>query len=166
LVKHLWLDQSDTRRAIGPAALQRLREAVATSERQHTGEIRIFVEAGLPLAAVLRNTATARLVRQRALALFAELGVWDTANNNGVLIYLLLAERKMEIVADRGLNELVDAETWQSLMARMGVAFARGRYEEGLTEAVVAVSSLLEQHFPLASGQGNPNELPDAPVLR
>jgi uncharacterized membrane protein len=164
-VKHLWLDQSDTRRAIGPAALQRLREAVATSERRHSGEIRIFVEAGLPLAAVLHSAPTAQLVRQRALALFGELRVWDTASNNGVLIYLLLAERKIEIVADRGLNDLVDAKTWQSLVARMSGAFATGRFEEGLTEALAAVSSLLEQHFPLTSGQSNPNELPDTPVL-
>ncbi len=164
-VKHLWLDQSDTRRAIGPAALQRLSEAVARSEMQHSGEIRIFVEAGLPLASILRSTPTAQLVRQRALALFGELRVWDTAGNNGVLIYLLLAERKIEIVADRGLNDLVDAKTWQALVRRMSGAFARARFEEGLTEALAAVSSLLEQHFALAGAQRNPNELPDTPVL-
>jgi len=164
-VKHLWLDQSDTRRAIGPAALQRLRDAVTASERRHSGEIRIFVEAGLPLASVLRRAPTAQLVRQRALALFSELRVWDTASNNGVLIYLLLTERKIEIVADRGLNDLVDAQTWQSLVAGMGVAFATGRFEEGLAGALTGVSSLLEQHFALASAQSNPNELPDTPLL-
>jgi uncharacterized membrane protein len=164
-VKHLWLDQSDTRRAIGPAALQRLSEAVATSERQHSGEIRIFVEAGLPLASLLRGAPTKQLVRQRALALFSELRVWDTASNNGVLIYLLLAERKIEIVADRGLNDLVDAQTWQSLVARMSGAFATGRFEEGLAQALAEVSSLLEQHFALASAQSNRNELPDTPML-
>ena len=164
-VKHLWLDQSDTRRAIGPAALQRLSEAVATSERQHSGEIRIFVEAGLPLASLLRSAPTKQLVRQRALALFSELRVWDTASNNGVLIYLLLAERKIEIVADRGLNDLVDAKTWQSLLARMSGAFVSGRFEAGLMEALAAVSSLLTQHFPLAGGQRNPDELPDTPLL-
>ena len=164
-VKHLWLDQSDTRRAIGPAALQRLREAVTASERRHSGEIRIFVEAGLPLASILNSTPTAQLVRQRALALFGELRVWDTAGNNGVLIYLLLAERKIEIVADRGLNDLVDAKTWQALVTRMSGAFAKGKFEEGLAEALSAVSSLLEQHFALGSAQSNPNELPDTPVL-
>jgi uncharacterized membrane protein len=165
-VRHLWLDQSDTHRAIGAAALRRLSEAVATSEKQHSGEIRIFVEAGLPLAFILRGAPTAQLVRQRAFALFGELRVWDTASNNGVLIYLLLAERKIEIVADRGLNDLVDAKTWQALVTRMSGAFAQGRFEEGLAQALSAVSSLLEQHFPLASGQGNRNELPDAPILR
>ena len=165
LVKHLWLDQTDTRRAIGPAALQRLRDAVSTSERRHSGEIRIFVEAGLPLAYVLRKSPTPQLVRQRALALFGELRVWDTAGNNGVLIYLLLAERKIEIVADRGLNDLVDAQTWQSLVARMSGAFTTGRFEEGLAQALAGVSSLLEQHFALANAQGHRNELPDTPVL-
>ena len=164
-LKHLWLDPSDTRRVIGPAALQRLSQAVTQSERRHSGEIRIFVEAALPLASVLRSIPTARLVRQRALALFAELRVWDTAGNNGVLIYLLLAERKIEIVADRGLNERVDAKTWKALMAHMGSAFAAGQFEEGLNEALTTVSSLLEQHFPLASGQLNRNELPDTPEL-
>ncbi|MBZ4210665.1 MAG: TPM domain-containing protein [Rhodoferax sp.] len=164
-VKHLWLDQADTRRAIGPAALQRLRDAVTVSERRHSGEIRIFVEAGLPLAYVLRKSPSSQLVRQRALALFGELRVWDTAGNNGVLIYLLLAERKIEIVADRGLNDLVDAQTWQSLVARMSGAFATGRFEEGLAQALAEVSSLLEQHFALASAQGNRNELPDTPML-
>ncbi len=165
-VKHLWLDRSDTHRAIGPATLQRLREAVTASEHQHSGEIRIFVEAGLPLAYVLRNSPTTHLVRQRALALFSELRVWDTAGNNGVLIYLLLAERKIEIVADRGLNDLVEEETWQALVARMRADFAVDRFEEGLMEALAAVSSMLTRHFPLARGQRRPNELPDAPVLR
>ncbi len=166
LVKHLWLDASDTQRAVGQAAVLRLTEGVAASERQHSGEIRIFVEAGLPLPYLLRHSSTASLVRQRALCLFGELRIWNTAGNNGVLIYLLLAERKIEIVADRGLNDLVDAATWQSLVRRMSGAFAMGRFEEGLTEALAAVSSLLEQHFPLASGQSTPNELPDTPVLR
>ena len=165
-VKHVWLDRSDTHRAIGPATLQRLRDAVTASERSHSGEIRIFVEAGLPLAYVLRNSPTSHLVRQRALALFSELRVWDTAGNNGVLIYLLLAERKIEIVADRGLNDLVEEKTWQALLATMKDDFAGGRFEEGLMQALTAVSALLHQHFPLASGQRHPNELPDTPVLR
>ena len=164
-LKHLWLDPSDTRRAIGPAALQRLSEAVARSERQHSGEVRIFVEAGLPLTSLLRSTPTAQLVHQRALALFSELRVWDTADNNGVLIYLLLAERKIEIVADRGLNDVVDRRVWRDLVTQMGGAFATERFEEGLLEALAAVSSLLEQHFPQAGAQNNPNELPDTPVL-
>ncbi|MEI6734843.1 MAG: TPM domain-containing protein [Comamonadaceae bacterium] len=166
LVKHLWLDQSDTHRAIRPDALQRLREAVTASEHRHSGEIRIFVESGLPLAYVLRNAPTSQLVRQRALALFSELRVWDTAGNNGVLIYLLLAERKIEIVVDRGLNDLVEERIWQTLAVGMKGAFAAGRFEEGLMDALAAVSSLLEQHFPAISGRRRPNQLPDAPVLR
>jgi uncharacterized membrane protein len=91
--------------------------------------------------------------------------VWDTEHNNGVLIYLLLAEHAIEIVADRGLDRHVGAAQWQALVQRMAGAFRAGRYEEGLTQAVDEVTALLLQHFPLREGEANPNELPDQPVL-
>jgi len=95
--------------------------------------------------------------------MFGKLRVWDTEHNNGVLIYLLLAEHKIEIVADRGLDRHVDAARWRGILDAMRAAFRAGRFEEGLNQAIDAVDALLVQHFALAPGQLNPNELPDAP---
>jgi len=162
LFKHRWFDERDLARALDAAALQRIQERVAASERRHSGEIRISVEAGLPLSYLWRD-ATAR---ERAVTLFGKLRVWDTEHNNGVLIYLLLAERRIEIVADRGLNRHVGAAQWQQISAGMRDAFRAGRFEAGLNEAVDAVGGLLAQYFTLAEGETNPNELPDAPDLR
>ena len=161
LWRHRWRDEADTRRAIPPALAQRLAEHVAASERRHSGEIRIYVEAGLPFSYLWRDARP----RERAIAMFGKLGVWDTEQNNGVLIYLLLAEHAIEIVADRGLSRQVPATQWQQMVGRMGAAFGAARYEEGLVQAVDEVTALLEQHFPLRPGEPNPNELPDQPVL-
>jgi len=165
IFKHRWHSDASARRAISPELLDRLTAQVKHSESGHSGEIRIFVEAGLPLSYLKRHASIARITRERALAMFGKLRVWDTAHNNGVLIYLLLAERRIEIVADRGLNERVAADTWLNLVQSMSAAFKAGDYETGLTQAVHEVSSLLKQHFPLQAGQTNPNELPDRPVL-
>jgi len=161
LFKHRWLDESDTRRAIPPDMSRRLASRVAASERRHSGEVRIFAEAGLPLSYLWRNAPA----RERAVALFGKLRVWDTEHNNGVLIYLLLAERAIEIVADRGLNQHVSPQDWQAMVARMSAAFAEGRIEDGLTQALEEVSGLLVQHFPLNGDEADINELPDAPFL-
>jgi uncharacterized membrane protein len=161
ILRHRWLDEADTRRAIPPALLRALAERVADSERRHTGEIRIYVEAGLPMSYLWRDATP----RERAIAMFGKLGVWDTEQNNGVLIYLLLAERAIEIVADRGLGRHVSAAQWQEIVQGMSEAFRAGRYEEGLKQAVDAVTGLLVRHFPAAPGAANANELPDEPVL-
>ena len=162
ILKHRWLDEGDAQRALGVAGLERLRERVAASELTHSGEIRICVEAGLPLSYLWRG-ATAR---ERAVTQFGKLRVWDTEHNNGVLIYLLLAEHCIEMVADRGLCRHVGAAQWQAITRGMSAAFREGRFEDGLIAAVDAVTASLHQHFPLAAGERNPNELPDAPVLR
>jgi uncharacterized membrane protein len=161
LLRHRWLDELDARKAVPPDMLERLAARVAASEKRHSGEIRIFVEAGLPLSYLLRDATP----RERAVAMFGKLRVWDTEHNNGVLIYLLLAERAIEIVADRGLSQRVDAGEWRRIVASMGNAFKQGRVEEGLTQALEEVSALLVAHFPLAPGQPDRNELPDTPVL-
>jgi uncharacterized membrane protein len=161
IFRHRWLDESDTRRAIPPEVAQRLAQRVAASEQRHSGELRIYIEAGLPLGYLWRDATP----RERAIAMFGKLRVWDTENNNGVLIYLLLAEHAIEIVADRGLDRHVGTQQWQALVARMGGAFGAGRYEEGLAQAIDEVTALLLQHFPLSAGEANPNELPDEPVL-
>lgn len=162
LLRHRW-SEGNLRRALSPALQEQLARRVAASERRHTGQIRICIEGGLPLSYLWRG-ATAR---ERALTLFGKLRVWDTEHNNGVLIYLLLADHAIEIVWDRGLARRVAVEDWHATVAQMGASFRAGRYEEGLTQALEEVSARLVQHFPAppqAPGDA-PNELPDAPVL-
>ena len=162
LLKHRWMDESDAARALDIAALQRLEARVAASEKRHSGEIRLCVEAGLPLSYLWRN-ATAR---ERAVTMFGKLRVWDTEDNNGVLIYLLLADHAIEIVADRGVTRRVPQAQWDGLVQGMRNAFVAGRFEAGLAQAIDAVDGLLAQHFALAPGQANPNELPNRADLR
>ena len=161
ILKHRWLDERDTARALGAGALQRLQARVHASETAHSGEIRLCVEAGLPLSYLWKNLAA----RDRAVTMFGKLRVWDTEANNGVLIYLLLAEHAIEIVADRGLAQHVPAAHWQAIVAGMREAFRSGRFEEGLNAAIDAVDAMLAQHFPLAPGAANPNELPNRPYM-
>lgn len=162
LLQNRRVDEADASRMIGAAAMERIQARVAASEAHHSGEIRVCVEAGLPLS-YLRRQATPR---ERAVAMFGKLRVWDTENNNGVLIYLLLAEHAIEIVADRGLNRHVDATQWQQIAQAMRSAFREGQFEAGLNHAIDAVDALLRQHFALAPGEVNPNELPDSPFVR
>jgi uncharacterized membrane protein len=161
ILKHRWVDEADLRKAVPADLLERLAARVAASERRHTGEVRIYAEAGLPLSYLWRDAKP----RERAVAIFGKLRVWDTEHNNGVLIYLLLAEHAIEIVADRGLARKVDAGEWQRIVAGMGAAFREKRFEDGLTQALEEVSALLVRHFPLREGEVRPNELPDEPVL-
>jgi uncharacterized membrane protein len=159
--KHRLWDEADARRALPGAAMQRLQQHVAASEARHSGEIRVCVEASLPLSYLWRNASA----RERAIAMFGKLRVWDTEHNNGVLIYLLLAEHRIELVADRALSRRVDARQWQALVDEMSEAFAQRRYEAGLAAAIDHVGELLIEHFPLTAGSQRPNELPDAPAL-
>ncbi len=162
ILKHSWLDAADTKRLLGAGALQRIEARVATSEARHSGEIRVSVEAGLPLSYLRRDAP----VRERAVMLFGKLRVWDTEYNNGVLIYLMLAEHAIEIVADRGLARRVDPGEWQRITSSMSAAFKSGQFEAGLNQAIDAVDALLLQHFALAPGEANPNELADGADLR
>ena len=162
ILKHRLVDDTDTRRALDSAALERLAQRVRQSEARHSGEIRLSVEAGLPLSYLWQGLGA----RDRAVTLFGKLRVWDTEANNGVLIYLLLAEHAIEIVADRGLARHVPPAHWQAVVAGMREAFRAGQFEAGLMQAIDAVEALLLQHFPLAEGERNPNELPDGVDLR
>lgn len=161
LLKHRWTDESNLRRALPAPAVQRLETQVRASEARHAGEICVCVEAGLPLSYLWKQLRA----RDRAVTLFGKLRVWDTEANNGVLIYLLLAEHSIEIVADRGLNALVSPAQWQTIIEGLRAALRAGEFEQGLARAVAAVDELLQQHFPLAAGERNPNELPDAVIL-
>ena len=162
IFKHRWIDESAARRALPPELLQRLTRRVSASERRHTGEVRICVEAGLPLGYLWRG-ATAR---ERAVMLFGKLRVWDTEHNNGVLIYLLLADHSIELVADLGLNNAVSGAQWKSMVDRLAGALRERRFEDGLTQALEEVSAVLVEHFPLAAGQSRANELPDEPAIK
>ena len=161
VLRHRWLDEWDTHKAVPPDLAERLMRRVAASEARHSGEIRLYVEAGLPMSYLWRDATP----RERAVAMFGKLRVWDTEFNNGVLIYLLLAEHAIEIVADRGLANRVPPDEWQAIVSRMGPAFRERRFEDGLTQALEEVSALLVAHFPQSTGQANANELPDRPVL-
>lgn len=162
LLRHRWHERA-ARNALPPEILDRLAARVAASEQKHTGQILVVAEASLPWS-YLRREATPR---DRAIALFGKYRVWDTERNNGVLIYLLLPEHVIEIVADRGVNRHVDAAEWRGVIAQMARHFRQARYEQGLLEAVEAVSDQLATHFPRAAlDSPNDNELPDAPVLR
>ena len=161
VLRHRSQDTTDTRRAIPADMVQRLMERVAASEQRHTGEIRIYVESSLPSSYLWRGADT----RERAVMMFSKLRVWYTAHNNGVLIYLMLAEHAIELVADRGIDAHVPAHHWQMVVTRMADAFRSNRYEDGLTQALEEVSAVLVEHFPARDTAENPNELPDAPVL-
>jgi uncharacterized membrane protein len=161
ILKHRWLDERDARRLIGVDLLERLEARVAASEKAHSGEIRVCVEAGLPLSYLWKNLSA----RDRAITMFGKLRVWDTEANNGVLIYLLLAEHAIEIVADRGLARRVPAERWQAIVAGMREQFRAGQYEAGLGAAIDAVDALLTQHFPLADGATDTDELSNVPLV-
>lgn len=172
LARHLWLDADDARRALGPHALQQVENLVRESETRHSGEICVCVEASLPLSYLWRHVRERlpmdEVVRERALSLFGKLRVWDTELNNGVLIYLQLAEHRIDIVADRGLARHVPESQWQAVVAGMGTDFRGGRYEDGLARAIDAVSAALALHFPLESPEGavRENRIPDRPVVR
>jgi uncharacterized membrane protein len=158
ILRHRWLDSRDIHRSLDSASLRRIETQVTDSERSHSGEIRICIEAGLPLSYLWRNASS----RERATTMFGKLRVWDTAHNNGVLIYLLLAERRIEIVADRGIHTHVAQQVWQSITHTLAQHIQSGNTAQGLESAVHAIHLLLVQHFPTTAHTANPNELPDS----
>lgn len=159
--RHWFTPPMKVRRAFPPDALARIERAIAAAELGHSGEIRFAVEASLPWS-YLRRGAPAR---ERALMVFAKLRVWDTESNNGVLLYVELADRSIEIVADRGIAALVTTEQWKAISGAMREHFRAGRYEAGTVEAIAQLADLLRAHYPLADGARNPNELSNRPAL-
>ena len=162
LFRHRLLDERDAQRALGSDGQTRIAARVAASEARHTGQIRVCIEAGLPLS-YLRRGARAR---ERAVAMFGKLRVWDTEHNNGVLVYVLLAEHAIELVADRGIDRRADPAAWDTIAAQMKEPFRGGDFAAGLDRAIDAVDALLVQHFPRPVGEAIANELPDAPDIR
>ncbi len=157
--KHLIAAPFQMPRSFSPAVLVAIESAVAAQEIRHRGEMRFVVETGLSPGRLLRGMTP----RQRAIELFGELGVWDTEQNSGVLIYLLFADHAVEILADRGIQARAGNAAWEGICRQMQERFAAGDFSAGSLAGIQAIGEQLTLHFP-ASG-GNPNELPDKPLV-
>lgn len=159
-IKHLSVSRAAMRRTFPRTALDNIEHAIAEAELTHAGQIRFAVEAALDINSLLAG----QTARERAIEVFARLRVWDTEHNNGVLIYLLLADRKVEIVADRGIHVKLGPAVWEGVCREMETAFRQGKFEQGIISGVRSVGGHLALHYP-QTGLGKINELPDTPVL-
>ncbi len=159
LLQHLFSPSWLMRRRFTPAVLHDIERAIATLEREHSGELRVVVEHALEP----RDLWVGLTPRQRALQVFGQLGIWDTEGNNGILIYFLFAERAVEIVADRGIAQRVTQAEWDTLCREVETPLRTGGYRDGALRAVEGAAALLRRHFPPAGQRSN--ELPDQPVL-
>ena len=155
LIEHHWR----VKRLFPQRVLDAIEQAIKAGEATHAGQVRFVVEGALDGRPLLRG----QTARERALDVFSNLRIWDTAHNNGVLIYLLLADRQVEIIADRGIDTKVGSAGWQKICTNMKADFRAGHFGSGSVRGVEAVSRELAKYFP-AHGKG-PNELPDAPVV-
>jgi uncharacterized membrane protein len=163
LLRHVAASHWRTRLKFPGRTLDAIEQAVARAERTHAGEIRFAIETSLAPLHVINDVSP----RARALEVFAQLKVWDTEHNNGVLIYVQLADRDVEIVADRGLAARVSQPEWETVCRLMEEHFRAGRFEAGSIAGVDAVGTLLARHYPPEAGvvpQGH-NQLPDRPAL-
>jgi uncharacterized membrane protein YgcG len=159
VVRPLFLPPWRVRLAFPARTLRAIEAAIHESEDKHAGEIRFAVESALPLIPLLRGQSA----RHRALEVFSHLRVWDTKHNNGVLIYLLLADHDVEVVADRGVHAHVGGEGWEKICREMEVSFREGKFESGVLHGIRAVSAHLVRHYPV-QGKGK-NELDNKPVV-
>lgn len=160
LLKHLATPHWAVRRAFPARTGEAVRAAVRAAEKAHNVELRVALEGGLPLAALLRGQGS----RARAIELFSMLRVWDTAHNTGVLVYVQFVDRKIEIVADRGIAARVKQEEWDRACAQIAREFAAGRFEQGTLAGITAITDLLKRHVP-PPPRGARDELPDRPVV-
>lgn len=157
--RHLCISPLALKKRFPKAVMQRIEQAIADSEQTHFGEIRFAVDLNLPLLDILKKKSG----QQRAVEVFSQLQVWDTEQNNGVLIYLLLADHDFEILADRGIHQHVGALGWTNISHEMEVLFKQGQFEAGVLHGIAQISTLLAQHYPAHAT--NHNELPNAPVI-
>ena len=161
LIKHLLTPALRVRRCFPSPTLQRIEQAIAHSESTHSGEICFAVEAGLDLQPLWSGQAA----RERALEVFSELRVWDTERNNGVLLYVLMADHDIEIVADRGIAAKVAQADWDAICAELKQHFRQQQFEQGALYGIQSIGNLLQAHFPLPDDQTDRDELPNKPVL-
>ena len=158
-VKHMFSHPWQVNRHFSAHALHNIEQAIQASEKTHAGEIRFIVEIGLhPLEILYKKTP-----KRRALELFGSLNIWDTEHNNGVLIYLLLVDKDVEIVADRGISKHVGHAGWEKICQDMESLFRRGEFEAGVLQGVAEISAELEKHYPIAGA--NKNEISNKPLI-
>lgn len=160
LSRHLFIGRLAVSRIFTDGSLDAIKQAIQQAEAGHEGEIRFAVEASLNTLPLLRDQSA----RERGLEVFSQLRVWDTEHNNGVLIYLLLADRDVEIIADRGVHRRVGDEKWETICREMEAAFRAGEFEAGIMAGIHAVGNLLREYFPVSS-ENRANELSDSPVI-
>ena len=159
IVRHLLVTDWQVKRAFPRSTLITLEKAIKESETAHVGEIRFAVEGALDGSPLFKGQSA----RERAIEVFSQLRVWDTEDNNGLLIYLLLADRAVEIVADRGIQSKAGAREWETICRTMETSFKQADYEGGVVAGIQAVTRHLIKHFPASSAR--PNELPDKPIV-
>ena len=159
LFRHLLRPDWFVQRVFTRSDLKRIGAAITTCEKSHRGELRFVVEGPLPLAALWHDASP----RARAVELFSRLRVWDTEENSGILIYVQLVDRKVEILADRGIAARVPQAEWDAICRAMEASFRKGEWCGGALQAVIRTGELLTRQFP--AGASNPNELPDQPLV-
>jgi uncharacterized membrane protein len=159
MFRHLLLPDWFVRRVFARGDLAAIGEAIAACEKSHRGELRFVAEAAMPLTALWHDQSP----RARAVDLFSTLRVWDTEENSGILIYVQLVEHRVEILADRGIAARVPQAEWDAICRNMEQRFRAGEWRQGALQAVMRAGELLAAHFP--AKVGNPNELPDQPLL-
>jgi uncharacterized membrane protein len=160
VLKHLVVPHWISRKGFSRRTVDRIRDAIRDSESKHLGEICFVVEGGLPVPFLFMK----KPARARAEDLFASLRVWDTEHNSGILVYVQRVDRRIEIVADRGIAARVAQAEWDAICREMEGAFREGRFADGALRAIERCTALLVAHFP-SRGRRNPNELPDRPIL-
>lgn len=161
LYRHLTTTGSAGRRAFPAAGMQAIQAAIAKGEQLHRAEIRLMVEPSMAFGDLLEG----RTSRDRACDLFSEYTIWDTEENSGILVYINLADHQVEIIADRGVNSLLTASQWQQICRTITAGFAAGRYDESVIDAIGQLNQMLHAVLPAISGNDNPDELPNQPVM-
>lgn len=158
-LQHLFFFDGQVHRAFPPASLDAIEKAIQASEHTHGGEIRFVVEASLEGTALWQG----QTARERAIDVFSQLRIWDTEANNGVLIYLLLADQSVEIIADRGIHARTGGAPWVAICGAMELAFSKSEFLPGTLTGITSIAKVIGHHFPAQSKRTN--ELPDTPVV-
>ncbi len=159
ITKHLLMSEWQVNRHFPSATLAAIEQEIKTSETLHSGEIRFVVEAALDGAPLFKD----QTAQARAIDIFSQLRIWDTELNNGVLIYLLLADRDIEIIADRGIHTKVGAEEWEKICVTMENYFKESNFQHGVTAGIEAITQHLQKHFPITSS--DKDELSNKPLV-
>ncbi len=159
ILRHLLTGQWAVRRRFPTVELTLIEQAIQQSEMRHGGEICFVVEAALPMIALLKNQS----VRERALEVFSRLRIWDTEHNNGVLIYLLLADRNVEIIADRGIHDKVNPTEWEDICRAMEASFQQQQFAAGTVDGIERITTLMQRYFPARPDAAN--AVADRPVI-